>query len=153
VSPFFIDTRETTVADYRLISFISPQTWKATTDPMLFGNWCTYTPQPQPADPGDTHAKLSVNCINFLTAKLFCQKRGSELPTEAQFEKAASSGDERAYPWGGDSPGCEDAVWGWGGVGLVEGYSRDCRTDPGIYGTHPAGSGKRDRVHLVDPAW
>ena len=45
-------------------------------------------------------------------ARAYCQWKGGDLPTEAQWEKAARGEGPQAYPWGDDPPTCELANFG-----------------------------------------
>ena len=157
ISPFFLDAREVTVADFRAHGNAAPAIvghdlvpWNGTDDPNQRSTWCTYTDGPQAADPGDTHAALPLDCVDAIVAVAYCAALGKRLPTEAELEFVASGrGEERSFVWGGDVPGCVDAVWGLGGAGAKFAYADECLPPGEIGGPLPPGSGVRDRLTLA----
>jgi formylglycine-generating enzyme required for sulfatase activity len=56
--------------------------------------------------------KHPINCVDWKNAKKYCEYAGKRLPTEAEWEKAATWKNERKYkyPSGKNSVSCKDAV-------------------------------------------
>jgi serine/threonine protein kinase/formylglycine-generating enzyme required for sulfatase activity len=91
VEAFFIDVREVTVGEYRdfLASIKDPALKKRRTPP----HW-TDAATPEPKDAPVTNVTLD-------DALAYAAFRGKEIPTEAQWQLAASGGlDDRDYPYG-----------------------------------------------------
>lgn len=51
-----------------------------------------------------------MNCVNWRQAAAFCRWAIKELPTEAQWERAARGSEGRLFPWGAEAPTCDLAV-------------------------------------------
>jgi formylglycine-generating enzyme required for sulfatase activity len=92
--PFCMDETEVTTAAYQACvetKQCEPPGW---TDP--WANW-----KKKPDHP--------INLVSWVKAKRYCEVQGKTLPTEAQWEWAATGGDGRSFPWGNDAPEACDA--------------------------------------------
>jgi iron(II)-dependent oxidoreductase len=60
-----------------------------------------------------------VNCVDWDQASKYAKFKGGRLPSESEWEYAATSGGKnQKYPWGNDEPTCDKAVmYGNGGYG------------------------------------
>jgi len=102
VSPFFLDRTEFTVGRARRwlpsLKSIAPLNKQGTGTDILQD--CTLTDSP------DSDA-LPLNCVMASTAQELCEREGGTLPSEAQWNHAATGrGQRRRFAWGDDSPTC-----------------------------------------------
>jgi formylglycine-generating enzyme required for sulfatase activity len=65
--------------------------------PQRTDTWVTYPNKPD----------HPVNLVDWPMAKFYCEQYEQSLPTEAQWEWAATGGDGRTWPWGEEEPTCE----------------------------------------------
>jgi len=97
-----------------------------------------------------------VNMVDWRQAKHYCDALGKSLPSEAQWEWAASGGDGRKWPWGDAPPTCEDADFT---IGDLTSPACDCGCDGGgasPVGAHPRGDRQwpSGRIHdLAGNVW
>lgn len=54
-----------------------------------------------------SQANTPVTGVNWEQARAYCTSIQGELPTEAQWEKAARGPESRVYPWGDTTPSCD----------------------------------------------
>lgn len=98
--------------------------------PRWWGEWTTY-----PALPDHP-----VNKVHWHHAKTYCAYRDKSLPTEAQWEWAATGGDGRRWPWGNDPPTCERADFTPGVLGRPAPDAGCHGGGTSAVGSHPAGA-------------
>jgi formylglycine-generating enzyme required for sulfatase activity len=58
---------------------------------------------------------FAMSCVTWATSRAYCMFTGGDLPTEAQWEYAATSASrtgKATFPWGDDPPDCARAVYG-----------------------------------------
>ncbi len=149
VSPFFLDATEVTVRAFRAID----GGWSATDwhggEDGVNNDYCTLTtgeprkPRFGAVDPDD----LAINCVSWCDARAYCESRGADLPTEAQYEYAQGALASRTYPWGDDEPDCDTAVWGRSGRGDFVAFAGRCARDV-LGGPLAPRSRERDRVDV-----
>ncbi|MBK9261940.1 MAG: SUMF1/EgtB/PvdO family nonheme iron enzyme [Polyangiaceae bacterium] len=92
--PFCMDANEVTAGAYR--KCVEEKGCKVPTKP---DRWATYSNKPD----------YPINMVDWFMAKYYCEQMNQSLPTEAQWEWAATGGDGRSWPWGEEEPTCEHA--------------------------------------------
>jgi formylglycine-generating enzyme required for sulfatase activity len=142
VSPFFLDAHEVTAADFRADGKGKADVPRAGADGTLSNDFCTFATTATGRD------ALPINCITWSEARAYCQRHAGDLPTEAQFEYAASGTQNHAFVWGDDLPACEDAVYSRLGWGAFQNSLATCKPPAPFGGAEPTGAGVRDRLDL-----
>jgi serine/threonine-protein kinase len=100
---YWIDQFEVTNAQYALCvaegNCSAPALFSSRTRGLYYGN--------------DEYANYPAVRITWQQAVDYCAWAGGQLPTEAQWEKAARGIDGRIFPWGDDPPSCELSNFGF----------------------------------------
>ena len=86
VPTFCMDATEVTVGAY-----LKCEEARACKPPERGRQRCTAT--------GSNRLNLPVNCVTWNQADAFCRWRKARLPTEVEWEYAASGGDDRKFSW------------------------------------------------------
>jgi formylglycine-generating enzyme required for sulfatase activity len=111
---FWLDREEVSVARFRdaLAAGFSPPVMPLSNEGPLGAKGtaaCTFSAAPLDRE------RWALNCVEWATARAFCQLVGGDLPTEAQWEHAATvagHASKTAYPWGNEAPDCDRAAYG-----------------------------------------
>jgi len=101
-SDFCMGRTEVTVAAYRQCRSTGACTGEGPW-PVEQDDRCNYSDTDQSRD------DHPVNCVTYEEAREHCQAQGGDLPTEAQWSRAAQGDDRRVYPWGSCDPSCSRA--------------------------------------------
>jgi formylglycine-generating enzyme required for sulfatase activity/serine/threonine protein kinase len=147
LSPFCIDLKEVTTADYKACSdggkckrAPTDVDWPDVTaaEKKIYGPTCNMN------DPSGK-AKHPINCVDWDMASIYCGAQDKRLPTEAEWEFAARGPDGRIYPWGDDPPdgrhlnACGKECLAWATKNKTELHAM-YETDDGFPTTAPVGS-------------
>jgi len=122
--PFCMDANEVTAGEFlRCVKELGCP------EPSILDRWATYPRKPD----------YPVNMTSWTKAKAYCDKNGKSLPSEAQWEWAATGADHRKWPWGDDPPNCERADFTAETLVSPGGDSGCHGGGPSPVGTHTAG--------------
>ncbi len=122
--PFCIDANETTVAQWK--QCMKEDACRRPDLEHRFVMWPNNDAYP-------------VNAVSFEDARYFCSLTEKTLPTEAQWEWAATGGDGRTYPWGNEPPNCQRADYVQGVLGHPAGDAGCRGGGPSPVGSMPKG--------------
>ena len=95
LSPYELDVTEVTVAAYRACVEAGGCSADGTEEIIYGGPSKLFCNSGRVA-----HSDYPMNCVSWYQADKYCKWAGKRLPTEQEWEYAASSGKDWTYPWG-----------------------------------------------------
>ncbi len=124
VPAFYIDRHEVPVA-----SFLEHQR-SVRSDPAARAEYEARCPASVAAAPSRENPRAPARNVSYYEAVMYCEARGTRLPTYLEWERAARGDDGRRFPWG-DGPGREGAFNAgaadqppWvGGASVLDGFA------------------------------
>jgi len=159
IDRFWLDRYEVTVAQIRaalkeglltaplhLADHEGPLGTPEPTDQDSEDIWCTWSDEPMGRE------DYAISCTSWLDlARPYCQAIGGDLPTEAQWEYAATAAGNFAktsYPWGDGDPTCPIAVYARSDTALIAiGGDPSCAMAEGV-GPRPVTAAPTDVTAL-----
>ena len=118
---FWLDKTEVTVGRYRALhsrGFRSPTATPIENDAPYFTGMldlpihlCSYSTTATSSS--ESREEFPITCVDWDAARAFCRFAGGDLPTEAQWQYAASKAGKpfkTSFPWGDDAPSCDRVV-------------------------------------------
>ena len=139
---FFIDKYEVSNGQYQ-----ECLTAGACTEP---GNLTTPSQESYFANPD--FADYPVVYVDWAQAQAYCQWIGGDLPSEAQWEKAARGTDGRQFPWGNEGP---DTQFTFGAEDFPNDYANfdDYQGDLTPVGNYPNGASPFGALDMAGNVW
>ncbi len=121
VPPMLLDRYEYTVARYRDAvrrGFSSATTPERNDLPGGFdrtrmNGMCTFSAEPMLG--AESREEMPLSCLDWNLARSLCVFDGGDLPSEAEWEYAATAAARPAktmFPWGDEIARCDEVVWG-----------------------------------------
>jgi len=103
LSPYTIQTKEVTAAEYNLCVKAGKCTPAHYTDGECM-IWTEKGFQKVKVPEKYQNPDYPVVCVSWYQAQQYCRSKGMKLPTEAQWENAARGGKNMLYAWGNEMP-------------------------------------------------
>jgi formylglycine-generating enzyme required for sulfatase activity len=89
-----------------------------------------------------------INCVDWNQGNAYCEAQGQRLPTEEEWEYAATGGDGRTYPWGNDAQS-NQLCWDGEGNNLGKGN----RHSTCAVGSYPSGNSPFGLADMSGNVW